>query len=110
MRQSAITGAAAVSYAATCALGTAVALRLVDTSGFRWLHHALYLATFVLTAVAVSGAATPRPTAARSALLLAPALAPLAAIPYLGSRSRRHPIAALTAAPFYLASLLASRR
>lgn len=29
-------------YVGTSALGTGIRLRMVDTSGFRWLHHALF--------------------------------------------------------------------
>ena len=29
-------------YAGTSALGTGIRLRLIDTSGFRWVHHALF--------------------------------------------------------------------
>jgi hypothetical protein len=40
--------------------------------------------------------------------MLAPAAVPLALIPYAGTRSRRHPLVALTAAPFFVAALLRS--
>jgi hypothetical protein len=40
---------------------------------------------------------------------LLPAAAPLAAIPYLGTHSRRHPLVALAAAPFIVAGLVLSR-
>ena len=46
--------AAATSYLANCALGVAVATRVLDTSGFRWVHHAVYVATAVLTAAGTS--------------------------------------------------------
>ena len=104
--------AAATAYGANVALGTAVAARLIDTRGFRWVHHALYIATCVTTLTAVSAAlwARPRPASRLSAASLAPALAPLAAIPYLGTHTRRHPLVALAAAPFYVAGLVCSRR
>ncbi|MFS0853133.1 hypothetical protein [Microbacterium sp. 179-I 3D4 NHS] len=104
--------AATVAYGANCVLGTAVATRLVDTRNFRWLHHALYIATCATTAAALSSAlwGRPRRVSRRAALALLPAAAPLAAIPYLGSRSIRHPLVALTAAPFVIAGLVRSRR
>ena len=112
MQARALVSAAAVAYTLNCLLGTSVALRLVDTRGYRWLHHALYAATCVLSLLAVTGAfwAVPRRTARESAALLLPAAVPLAAIPYLGTHSKRHPIVALVAAPFFLASLIRSWR
>lgn len=103
--------AAAVAYTANVALGSAVAARLIDTSGFRWLHHALYIATCATTAAAVSAVVWARPKSAsrRAALALAPAAAPLAAIPYVGTHTRRHPLVALAAAPFIVAGLVCSR-
>jgi len=100
--------AAAAAYAANVALGSAVAARIIDTSGFRWLHHAMYIATCVTSAAAFSAMLWGRPkdTSRRAALALAPAAVPLAAIPYLGSRSRRHPLTALAAAPFIAAGLV----
>lgn len=105
--------AAAVAYTANVGLGTAVATGVVDTSNFRWLHHALYIATCATTAAAaVSGLfwAGPRRASRRAALLLVPAAAPLAAIPYVRTHSRRHPLVALAAAPFILAGLVCSLR
>ena len=103
--------AAAVAYTANCALGLAVAARIIDTSGFRWLHHALYIATCATSAAAFSAIVWGRPKRAsrRAALALAPAVAPLAAIPYLGTHTRRHPLVALAAAPFIVAGLICSR-
>jgi len=104
--------AAAATYAANCTLGAAVAAELVDTSGFRWLHHALYVATCLTVASALSAVrwGAPQRTSRRAALLLVPAVIPLAAIPYVGTRTRRHPLVALAAAPFIAASLIASCR
>ena len=104
--------AAAVAYAVNCALGASVAARIVDTSGFRWLHHALYIATCTATAAALSTAvwARPRRRSRQAALALAPAAVPLAAIPYLGSHGRRHPLTALAAAPFIVAGLVCAWR
>ena len=101
---------AAGAYAANVALGSAVAARLIDTSSFRWLHHAIYIATCVASAAAFSSIfwGTPTHASRRAALAIAPAAAPLAAIPYLGTHSRRHPIVALAAAPFIVAGLICS--
>ncbi|AQY00469.1 MULTISPECIES: hypothetical protein [Microbacterium] len=103
--------AAAVAYTANVALGTAVAAKVIDTSSFRWLHHAIYVATCATAAAAFSAIIWGRPTHAsrRAAVALAPAAAPLAAIPYLGTHSRRHPLVALAAAPFIVAGLICSR-
>jgi hypothetical protein len=109
----ALVTAATLSYTANCALGGSVALRLVDTSGFRWLHHAMFIATAALTGAAlVGGAVLPEGEPARrragraSAALLAPAAIPLALIPYLGSHGPRHIRVALAAAPFFLSALV----
>ncbi|WP_447911884.1 hypothetical protein [Microbacterium phyllosphaerae] len=102
---------AAGAYVANVALGSAVAAKIIDTSNFRWLHHAIYIATCVASAAAFSGIVwgTPKHASRRAALALAPAAAPLAAIPYLGTHSRRHPIVALAAAPFIVAGLVCAR-
>jgi hypothetical protein len=99
--------AAAVSYAANCALGTAVATRLIDTRRIRWVHHAVYISTVTLAAAAASSAvwAAPRRRATMSAVALAPAAVPLALIPYIGAKSSGHIVTALSAAPFFAASL-----
>ena len=98
-------GAASVSYAANLALGTLVATRRVDSSGFHWLHHALYVCTFVLAAAGVAAGLAWRPVAG---WLLLPALVPFALIPFLGTRGAAHPIAGLAPAPFYLAAAAAA--
>ncbi|WP_308799042.1 hypothetical protein [Agromyces silvae] len=111
MRTTPIFAAAAAAYAANCALGASVALRLVDTRDVRWVHHAMYIATATLTAVAVSSAlwGRPRHASRRAAAALLPAALPLAAIPYAGTHTRRHPAVALSAAPFFVAGVVASR-
>ncbi|MBO0980937.1 hypothetical protein [Microbacterium sp. SD291] len=48
----------------------------------------------------------PRRESRRAALAIAPAAAPIAAIPYVGTRGRRHPLIALAAAPFIVAGLV----
>ncbi|MGW9159249.1 hypothetical protein [Microbacterium sp. NPDC055665] len=102
---------ATAAYAANCALGASVAVRLIDTSRFRWLHHALYIVTCTTVAAAtvVGLSHGPRTSGRRAALALLPGAAPLAAIPYLGSHGRRHPLVALAAAPFIVAGLVVSR-
>ena len=104
--------AAAAGYAANCALGTAVATKLIDTSRFRWVHHALYIVTCVTAAIAVSTAWWGRPARRDllAGLLLVPAAVPLAVIPYAGTHRRRHPLVALAAAPFFAAGVVASQR
>jgi len=104
--------AAATSYAANCLLGSAAWFRIIDTSRFRWVHHALYVATCGLAAAAGSSAfwARPRDAARAATLALVPAAVPLAVIPYAGTRTRRHPLIALTAAPFFIAAAIRSRR
>lgn len=94
--------AATTSYLANCALGAAVGLRWVDSSGFRWVHHAVYVATAALTAAAGCDLARRR---RREFWRLLPAAVPLVAIPAVRARSRWHPIIAATAAPAYLAAL-----
>ncbi len=71
------------------------------------MHHAMYIATVSTTLLAlVTGIRRDR----RAALALAPALVPLAVIPYAGTHTRRHPAVALTAAPFIAAGVVISRR
>ena len=70
------------------------------------MHHALYIATVSTTLLAlVTGIRRDRSAAAA----LSPALVPLAVIPYAGTHTRRHPLIALTAAPFIVAGVARSR-
>jgi hypothetical protein len=94
--------AAATSYAANCALGASVATGLLDTRGYRWLHHALYVATSTLTTAAVVTLLVRRD---RAGWTLLPALAPLAALPRTRARTPGHARTGLSAAPFYLLAL-----
>jgi hypothetical protein len=98
--------AAGSSYLASCALGTGVATGLFTTGRARWVHHALYLSTASLTALALASGALGR---RRAAWWLLPAVVPLAVVPYAGTRSRRHVLVAASAAPFYAAALVADR-
>ncbi|MEI5582508.1 MULTISPECIES: hypothetical protein [unclassified Agromyces] len=108
----ALFAAAATSYAANAALGASVALRVIDTRDFRWVHHALYLTTVAMSAAAFSTAwwGRPREAAGAAAATLLPAFVPLAVIPYAGTHTRRHPLIALTAAPFIAAAAIRARR
>lgn len=101
---------AALAYGANCALGASVAAKIVDTSGFRWLHHALYVATCASAAASASAVwwGRPRRQSRRAARALMPAAVPLAAIAWAGTRGIRHPLIALAAAPFFVASLICS--
>lgn len=90
--------AAAIAYTANCALGGAVRTGLVDTSRNRAPHHALYVVTSALTIAAVVAGLLRR---SAPGLVLAPALLPLAVLPY----ARAHARTAASAAPWYLASL-----
>ncbi|MCJ1697651.1 hypothetical protein MT349_17860 [Rathayibacter caricis] len=99
--------AAAVSYSANCVLGTAVATGTVRTGRWHWIHHALYIATSALTGAALAALLRSDP---RAAAALAPAVVPLAVIPFAGTHGRRHPAIALAAAPFVIAGVVLSRR
>ena len=94
------------SYLASCALGTGVATGVLRTGRARWVHHALYVSTATLTAVALAAAARER---SRAGWWLLPVVVPLAVVPYAGTRSRRHVLVAASAAPFYAAALAADR-
>ncbi|MFD1721984.1 hypothetical protein [Amnibacterium endophyticum] len=89
------------AYLANCALGTAVATRVVDTRRHRWVHHALYIVTAATTAAAVGAGIVQR---SAPGIALAPALAPLAVLPHAGHGM--HARTALTAAPWYAGALL----
>ena len=106
-RPTVLFAAATTSYAANVALGSAVALRLVELRRFRWVHHALYVSTSVLAGAAASSLLWSR---SRAGLALLPAALPLAVVPYVSARSRRHPLVALGAAPFFAAGLAAALR
>lgn len=99
--------AATGSYLANCALGAAVATRVVDTHDVRWVHHALYISTSTLAAVAATSLVwSPSP----AGWWLLPAAVPLAVIPRISTRSRGHVLAALSAAPFFAASVIKAWR
>lgn len=100
--------AAAGSYVANCALGGAVALRLLDTSGYRWLHHVVFTATATLTALAAADLVRRRDVG--RFLRLAPVAVPLALVPRVSARTRGHVLVAASMAPAYLAALVPPRR
>ena len=97
-----------------CAIGIAAATRLLPPRPELRLHHRAYVLTGALTAVALASplwaGSAARPDALRAALRLAPALIPLAALPAVGTRTRRHPAVALTAAPWDARGTLATWR
>ncbi|WP_445444474.1 hypothetical protein [Clavibacter sp. km3a] len=98
--------AASGAYLVNCAIGIGAAARILPPRPELRLHHRAYLLTCTLTAVALTSPLAARTSPARraalrAALRLAPALLPLAALPAAGTRTRRHPAVALTAAPWY---------
>ena len=99
--------AATAGYAANVGLGSAVAARLVDTRRVRWVHHGLYVATSVLAGAAVS---TLLWSDSRAGWRLLPAAVPLVVVARVSARSRRHPLVALSAAPFFVTSLVRALR
>jgi hypothetical protein len=99
--------AATASYAANCALGVAVATREVDTRNWHWIHHALYVCTSVLAGAAASSVVW---SPSRAGWRLLPAAVPLALIPYVSTPSRGHVGLALSAAPFFVASVIKAWR
>jgi hypothetical protein len=94
--------AATLGYASNVALGTASATHLLDTSRVRWLHHVLYVGTSVLAGAAVSSLVW---SGSRAGWRLLPAAGPLVVIALAGARLPRHPLIALSAAPFFVSSL-----
>ena len=102
---STLTAVATAAYLANCTLGTSVRTGAVDSSGFRWLHHALYIATIGATATA---AATGLLRGSVKGALLAPALLPLAFLPFIGREV--HTAVGLAPAPWFIASALVKER
>ncbi|AYG02731.1 hypothetical protein [Gryllotalpicola protaetiae] len=95
---------ASVSYASSITLGLLVARRRVDSSAFHWLHHVLYIATFVLAAAAIAAGLWRVPPVG---WILLPVVVPFALIPFVGTRGPQHPITGLVPAPFYIAAAVA---
>jgi len=96
--------AASVSYLSSITLGVLVATRRLDSSGFHWLHHALYVVTFVLAGCAIVAGWLWHPLVG---WLLLPAVVPFALIPFLGTRGVRHPFIGLVPVPFFAAAAIA---
>ncbi|GAB3532639.1 hypothetical protein GCM10027403_05320 [Arthrobacter tecti] len=96
---------AAGAYAINAAFGASVRLRWLDSTRFRWVHHGLYITTFLLTVAAVSSVLW---SSSRAGWYLLPAVVPLAVLPYAGSARkypRRHIAVALSALPFFILGL-----
>ena len=106
-RRRALVTAAAVSYAGNAAFGTAVAIGAIDNGRIRWVHHALYVVTSSLTAVALAAGVIERRAAG---LALLPAAGPLLALPYAGGSLRRHAVLAGSAAPAYVIAVVLAWR
>ena len=106
-RGRALVTAAALSYAGNAAFGTAVAVGAIDNGRIRWVHHALYVVTSSLTAVALVAAVAERRAAG---LALLPAAGPLLALPYAGGSLRRHALLAGSAAPAYVIAVVLAWR
>lgn len=102
-----LTTYAAASYLANCALGIGVATGRVRTGRAHWVHHALYINTAASMAAATAALIAER--GARGAVG-APALVPLALIPFAGTHGPRHPAIASSIAPFVLAALAVAWR
>ena len=95
-------------YAVTCTVGASVRTGLLDTSRARWVHHALFVATASATGLAALRlAASCRVPAA---LALATTAVPFAALTRVSTRTDRHALVALTAAPAYAAALALTAR
>lgn len=101
-----LTVVAALSYATSVLLGVGLALRL-GGERHRWVHHAGYISTVTTTTLAATGPLWSRTRAGAVLLGALPALAALSQVP---TRSRRHPVVALSALPCYLAAVLLTRR
>lgn len=101
-RPAVLFAAAGASYLANVGLGSAARLGRVHRR-FRWTHHALYVSTSVLAAAAASSVLW---SGSRAGWRLLPAAVPLVVVSRVSARSRRHPVIALSAAPFFAAGLV----
>ncbi|MFD5214191.1 hypothetical protein [Microbacterium sp. NPDC058345] len=102
-----LTAAALASYTVNTAYGAAVAAGALGTRRIRWLHHALFVVTSTLTALALLAAAIER---RRAGFALLPAAAQLIALPATAGGTRRHATTALRAAPWFLIAAVMARR
>ncbi len=73
----------------------------------RWLHHALFIVTSALTTLALLATLVER---RRAGLTLLPAAATLCALPATRGGTARHATMALSAAPWFLAAAVTTRR
>ncbi|MEF2977425.1 hypothetical protein [Subtercola sp. YIM 133946] len=105
MPQQALFVAACVSFTVNALFGASVKAGLVNSAPFHWVHSALYICTFVLTGAAISTVFWGGGTAG---WWLLPAVVPLAALPYVRSRSWGHVALALSVAPFLALGLIVS--
>lgn len=96
--------AAGAVYGSTAMLGVGLATGLWRNERNRWVHHVGYIAAVTLTSATVAVSALREQDGTRAALAAA-ALVPLAALPRVSTRSRRHPLIALTAAPWLIAAI-----
>ncbi|MFC7431764.1 MULTISPECIES: hypothetical protein [unclassified Agrococcus] len=96
-------GALAV-YATTATLGIGLAAGWWRNERHRWVHHVGFIGAKTLTAATVVANAASGDRA--RTLLAAPALLPLALLPRIPTRSRRHPLVAVTIAPWLVAAAL----
>ncbi len=103
----ALTTAALGTYTANAAFGTAVAAGLVDNRRIRWVHHALFILTSTLAALALLAALLER---RRAAIALIPAAVPLIALPSTAGHRSRHAVVALSAAPGFVVAAVLARR
>lgn len=98
---------ATACYATNVAFGLGVATGVIDNRRIHWVHHALFIATGSVTALALAASAVQRRPAGLPLLL---AVGPLAALPYAGGRLRRHATVAGMAAPSFVTALILAWR
>lgn len=102
-------GLAASAYGANAGFGWSVAAGLLTTGRFRRVHSVLFIVTAATTVAAVCRTV---PAGRAGGRILAPALIPLALLPYRALPRHdgiaAHRRLALAAAPFYVAALARS--
>ena len=102
-RRRTLLGLALGCYVANVALGTAVAVRVVDTRPIHWVHHALFTVTISSTAASLVLHFAARD---RRMVPLLVAMAALASVTRTSGRQRSHPVVALMASPALVTTLL----
>ena len=93
----------AILFLLNFVLGLLVQFRVVDTKPFRWLHHALFFAVFVSTAVATL---TGFLSGAPYRWYLLPTLVLFSVLPYFRAGTSGHAALACFALAFYVAGFL----